>query len=110
VRFFAAELIREQILQLTHEEVPHAAAVRVDSFDEDGTVVRIHATIDVEREGQKGILIGRGGSRLKAIGTAARRRIEAMIERRAHLSLFVRVTPGWTDSKQALADLGYGAP
>jgi GTP-binding protein Era len=109
VRFFAAEFIREQVLGMTREEVPHAVAVRIDSFDETADAVRIHATIDVEREGQKAIVIGRGGSMLKAIGTAARGRIEDLVGRTVHLRLFVRVTPGWTDSERALAELGYGA-
>jgi GTP-binding protein Era len=108
VRFFAAELIREQVLAIAREEVPHAIAVRIDSFEEADDAVRIHATIDVERDGQKAIVIGRGGSMLKTIGTAARGRIAELVGRTVHLKLFVRVTPGWTDSAQALAELGYG--
>jgi GTPase len=110
VRFFAAELIREQILLLTRDEVPHAVAVRIDMFDETGPTARIAATIDVERDGQKAIVVGHGGAMIKAIGSAARKRIEELVGKRVHLALFVRVTPGWTDSKAALLDLGYAAP
>jgi GTPase len=109
VRFFAAELIREQILLLTRDELPYAVAVRIDSFDETSSAVRVHATIDVERDGQKAIVIGHGASMLKAIGTAARHRIEDLVGLKVHLRLFVRVTPGWTDSARALSELGYGA-
>ena len=107
VRFLAAELVREQVLLATRQEVPYAVAVQIDSFEEAEDLTRIRATIHVEREGQKGILIGRGGSQLKVIGTKARERIEELIGRKAYLSLFVRVTPGWTDSAEALAELGY---
>ncbi len=108
IRFFASEYVREQILKTTHEEVPHAVAVQVETYDDTGAVVRIEATIHVERDGQKGILVGAGGSMLKAIGTAARERIEALVGRKVHLALWVRVTPGWTESPAALAELGYG--
>jgi GTP-binding protein Era len=107
-RFFAGEFVREQILQWAREEIPHAVAVEVTSFDEGENLVRIEATIHVEREGQKRILIGKGGERLKAVGTAARARIESMTGKKAHLALFVRVTPGWTESDETLAELGYG--
>jgi GTP-binding protein Era len=108
VRFFAGEFVREQILLSTREEIPHAVAVEVTSFDEKSNAVVIEATIHVEREGQKRILIGRGGEKLKAVGTAARARIEELLEKKVHLTLWVRVTAGWTESESALADLGYG--
>jgi GTP-binding protein Era len=108
VRFFAGEFVREQVLLSTREEIPHAVAVEVTAFEEKKTAVVIEATLHVEREGQKKILIGRGGEKLKAIGTAARGRIEALLEKKVHLTLFVRVTEGWTESESALADLGYG--
>jgi GTP-binding protein Era len=108
-RFFAGEFVRESILEWAREEIPHAIAVEVTSFEEQTKVVRIEATIHVEREGQKRILIGKGGERLKAVGTAARARIEAMIGSKVHLALWVRVTPGWTESDKTLAELGYGA-
>jgi GTP-binding protein Era len=107
VRFFAGEFVREQVLLSTREEIPHAVAVEVTSFDEKGSAVVIEATLHVEREGQKRILIGKGGEKLKAIGTAARARIEEMLEKKVHLTLWVRVTPNWTESESAIADLGY---
>jgi GTP-binding protein Era len=107
MRFFAAEFVREQILLLTREEIPHAAAVEISAFDEHKNSVRIEATIHVEREGQKRILIGEGGEKLKAIGTQARMRIEELLGQKVHLALWVRVTAGWTDSPETLAELGY---
>jgi GTP-binding protein Era len=107
VRFFAAEFVREQILLTTREEIPHATAVEITSFDQKRGQVRIEATIHVEREGQKRILIGEGGEKLKAIGTLARGRIEELLEQKVHLALWVRVTAGWTESPGTLAELGY---
>ncbi len=111
VRFFAAEYVREQILRATREEVPHAAAVSIDAFVEPGPgrrVARIDATIHVERDGQKKILIGAGGEMLKRIGTAARQRIEALTGQPANLKLWVRVTPDWRQESSMLEELGYG--
>jgi GTP-binding protein Era len=102
------ELVREPILLSTREEIPHAVAVEVERFEERGETVHIDATIHVERDGQKRILIGRGGEKLKAIGSAARPRIEALIDKKVYLSLWVRVTPDWTESERRLAELGYG--
>jgi GTP-binding protein Era len=107
-RFFVGEFVREPILTSTREEIPHAVAVEVDKFEERKGVVHIDATIHVEREGQKRILIGKGGEKLKAIGTAARTRIEALVDKKVYLTLFVRVTPDWTESEKRLAELGYG--
>ncbi len=107
-RFFAAEFVREPILLSTREEIPHAVAVEIGRFEEQGGTVHIDATIHVEREGQKRILIGRGGEKLKAIGSAARRRIESLVDKKVYLSLWVRVTPDWTESERRLAELGYG--
>lgn len=111
-KFFAGEFIREQILLVARKEVPHAAAVQIERFEPatGGRLVRIDARILVEREGQKKILIGKGGSMLKAIGTQARARIEELLDVRVHLSLWVQVSPGWTESPQALAELGYEDP
>jgi GTP-binding protein Era len=100
--------VREQILSFAREEIPHAVAVEVTRFDDEPALARIEATIHVEREGQKRILIGKGGEKLKTVGTAARARIEAMLGKKVHLALWVRVTPGWTESDEALAELGYG--
>jgi len=108
VRFFAGEFVREQILLSTREEIPHAVAVEVTTFEEKPNVVVIEATIHVERDGQKRILIGRGGEKLKAVGTAARAKIEELLEKKVHITLFVRVTADWTESESALVDLGYG--
>ena len=107
-RFFAAEFVREPILLSTREEIPHAVAVEIERFEERGGTVHIDATIHVERDGQKRILIGTGGEKLKAIGSAARRRIETLVDKKVYLSLWVRVTPDWTESEKRLAELGYG--
>lgn len=108
MRYFAAEYVREQILLATSEEVPHAVAVTIDQYLEppgEGTI-RIDATIHVEREGQKAILIGVKGEMLKRIGTAARMRIEELVENKVHLALHVRVSKRWRDKPGALADFG----
>lgn len=107
-RFFAAEFVREPILLSTREEIPYAVAVEIERFEDQGKTVHIDAIIHVERDGQKRILIGRGGEKLKAIGSTARRRIEALVDKKVYLSLWVRVTPDWTESEKRLAELGYG--
>jgi GTP-binding protein Era len=94
-RFLAAEIIREKAITATREELPHALAVLIDKFEEGARLVRIHATLYVEREGQKGILIGKGGTMLKRIGTAARLELEALLGVHVFLALFVKVQPGW---------------
>ncbi len=106
-RFIMGELIREQILHLTREEIPHSVAVVIDRVDEDIKITRILATINVERDSQKGILIGKGGNMLKAIGTAAREQIQKLIDGKVYLELFVKVQPQWRQSRMRLADLGY---
>ena len=106
-RFIMGELIREQILLLTREEVPHSVAIAIDRVDEDPDITRILATIHVERPSQKGILIGKGGSMLKAIGTAARQQIQKLVMGKVYLELFVKVQPKWRQSRTRLADLGY---
>ncbi|MCL2449948.1 MAG: GTPase Era, partial [Polyangiaceae bacterium] len=93
-RFFVAELVREQVLRKTRHEVPHGVAVIVEAFDETGPAARIEATIHVARESHKKIVIGAGGQMLKAIGSAARGRVERMLDRKVHLRLHVRATPG----------------
>ena len=109
VRFIAAELIREKAFRLTGQEIPYAVAVTVDEFKEenDGALVRIHATIHVERDSQKGIVIGKSGAKLKQIGEAARKAIEEMLETRVFLKLFVRVQKNWTKDTKALRKFGY---
>lgn len=106
-RFIMGELIREQVLRLTREEVPHSTAIAIDQVNEEPTITRIFATIYVERPSQKGILIGKGGSMLKTIGTAAREQIQKLVEGKVYLELFVKVQPKWRQSRTQLADLGY---
>jgi GTP-binding protein Era len=106
-RFIMGELIREQILLLTREEVPHSVAIAIDRVDEESTITRILATINVERSSQKGILIGKDGNMLKAIGSAARQQIQKLIAGKVYLELFVRVQPKWRQSPIQLAELGY---
>jgi GTP-binding protein Era len=108
--FFVKEYIREQTLLSTRSEVPHAVAVSVEKFVEARHAVVIKATIHVEKSGQRIILIGKGGSKIKEIGTLSRKRIEALVGRKVHLELFVRVTPRWKDVPRQLAELGYDAP
>lgn len=106
-RFIMGELIREQILLLTREEVPHSVAIAIDKVEEAPTITRVFATIHVERSSQKAILIGKGGSMLKAIGTAAREQIQKLIAGLVYLELFVKVQPKWRQSRLRLAELGY---
>ena len=106
-RFIMGELIREQILLLTREEVPHSVAIAIERVEEAPDITRILATIHVERSSQKGILIGKGGSMLKAIGSAAREQIQKLIMGKVYLELFVKVQPKWRQSRTRLAELGY---
>lgn len=108
-RFLVAEFIREQVLHFTEEEVPHSVGVLIEEMRErEGTeLVDVRATIVVDRESQKGILIGKGGRMLKQIGTAAREEIERMLGSRIHLQLWVKAKPGWRDRPGSLQELGY---
>ena len=108
-RFIAAELIREKVFRLTGEEIPYAAAVTVDSFkqQQNGALVRIHATIHLERESQKGIVLGRKGAKIKQIGSAAREDIQRLLGTKVFLALFVRVQKNWSKDAKALRKLGY---
>jgi GTP-binding protein Era len=106
-RFMAAEIIREQVLLETEEEIPYAATVIVDSFEESPKLTRISATIYCERDGQKAILIGKGGQMLKKIGTAARLQIERMLGTRVFLELYVKVQPGWRNSRGFIEELDW---
>jgi GTPase len=111
VRFFVAELVREQILTRTRQEVPHGVAVTVDAFEEatpKRPTARIALTVHVAKDSHKGIVIGEGGKMLAAIGTAARARAERLLGHRVHLDVRVRATPGWFDDAARLTDLGYG--
>jgi GTPase len=107
VRFMAAEIIREQVLLNTSEEIPYATTVKVDSFEEGKSLTRIAATIYCEREGQKGILVGKGGHMLKKIGTAARVQVERMLGTKVFLELYVKAEPGWRDSRRFIEDLDW---
>ena len=111
VRAIAAELIREQVLRFTHQEVPHAVAVLVDEFKErSADMTYIHATIIVERESQKRILLGEGGRMIKRISTAARREIEQLVGTRVYLELWVKVWKKWRKDEDNLRRLGYALP
>lgn len=106
--FIVAELIREQVLKLTHEEVPHATAVVVDRMrDHEGGKLQVEATIYVERPGQKGIIIGKKGQMLKQIGIAARQEIEALLGEKVNLRLWVKVQKNWRSDPAFLKSIGY---
>jgi len=108
-RFIAAEMIREKVFRLTGQEIPYSTAVSVQSFSEErnGALVKIHATIHVERSSQKGMIIGKNGSKLKMIGTEARKEIERMVGAKVYLKLFVRVHKNWSKDPKALRRFGY---
>ncbi|NEO71106.1 MAG: GTPase Era [Moorea sp. SIO3H5] len=106
-RFIMGELIREQILLLTREEVPHSVAITIDLVEEQPKITRIFATINVERDSQKGILIGKKGTMLKQIGTAARQQLQKLVAGQVYLELFVKVKPKWRQSRLRLLELGY---
>ena len=106
-RFLAAELVREQAIHATREEVPHAIAVLIDSFEEKTDLIRIRATLYVEREGQKGILIGKGGETVKKIGTLARKEIESILGTHVFIELFVKVQPNWRQNAALVRQLDW---
>jgi GTP-binding protein Era len=106
-RFLAAELVREQVLLATRKEVPHAVAVAVDRWEETPKITRIYATIRVEREGQKPIVIGAGGAMLKRIGTLARIEMEKLFGVKIFLDLHVRVQPAWREQRAFLDALDW---
>ena len=106
-RFFVAEAVREQVLQLTHDELPFATAVVVDRFDEsaDGSRVDLYCTILVDRESQKPIVVGKGGAMIKQIGTAARLELEQCLEKKVYLDLHVKVKSEWRDDDRTLDEI-----
>jgi GTP-binding protein Era len=108
-RFIAGEMIREKAFRLTGEEIPYAVAVTVDAFTEEkgGKLIKIQASIHVERNSQKSIVIGKGGKKLKEIGQAARQEIERMVGTKVFLKLFVRVQKNWSKDTKALRRFGY---
>jgi GTP-binding protein Era len=106
-RFIVSELIREKAFRLTGQEIPYSIAVTIDKFSENPRLVNIHATLHVERDSQKGIVIGKGGSKLKQIGESARKDIEKLLGTKIFLKLFVRVQKNWTKDTKALRKFGY---
>lgn len=106
-RFLAAEIIREKAILLTREEVPHAVAVLIDNFEEADKLLKIRATIYVEREGQKGILIGREGSKMKEIGVAAREELEQILGAKIFLEMHVAVQTGWRQNRAMIKMLDW---
>lgn len=108
-RFIVAEIIREKVFRLTRDEVPYSAAVEVESFKErpDGSLIAISAVINVERDSQKGIIIGKKGDMLKKIGMQSRREIEQLLDAKVFLELFVRVRKDWSEDSRMLKEFGY---
>lgn len=108
-RFLCAEIIREKVFLLTGQEIPYSTAVLIESFKEDETkhLVTIHAAIVVDRDSQKGMVIGKGGQKLKSIGTAARKDMESLIGEKVLLKLWVKVHRNWAQDKHFLKELGY---
>lgn len=107
VRFFVSELIRQQIFDIYHEEIPYHTAVIIQSFEEKATLNVIRAEIIVSRETQKIILIGKGGSLIKKLGITSREKIEEFLQAKVHLELFVKVRPKWRDNENYLREYGY---
>jgi GTP-binding protein Era len=106
-RFLAAEIVREKLFRLTGDEVPYASTVVIDQWQEEGALLRIAATIVVDREAHKGIVIGAGGERLKRIGSEARVELERLLDAKVFLELFVKVRTGWADDDAHLRSYGY---
>jgi GTPase len=106
-RFLVAEFVREKAISATRQEVPHAIAVLVDGFEEGSELIKIRATIYVEREGQKGILIGKGGETIKKIGTEARKEVESLLGVHVFLELSVKVQPNWRDNAAMVRQLDW---
>lgn len=108
LRFLSGERVREQIFRTLGQELPYASAVEVSEFKETNKLIRIEAIVWVEKEGQKAILIGKRGERLKVIGERARKAIEELAGKRVHLKTWVKVRRNWSDDQRMLTDLGYG--
>lgn len=106
-KFIVAEMIREKVFRLTGQEIPYSTAVTIDSFAETGKLIKIHATIHVERSSQKGIIIGKNGVKLKQIGENSRKDIERLVGIKVFLKLFVRVQKNWSKDTKALRKFGY---
>jgi len=106
-RFLAAEFIREKIFRMLGDEIPYATTVGIEQFKMDGALRRIHATVYVDKASQRAILLGEGGSRMKAIATEARHDMERLFDGKVFLEVFVKVKRGWADSDASLTNLGY---
>lgn len=107
-RFFAAELIREQITRRYHKELPYAVSIEIEQFENQPHVLRILAIVWVERENQKGILVGKGGQALKETSTEARKQLENFFQQKVYLRLWVKVKKSWSSDQNSLTQLGYG--
>ena len=106
-RFLAAEIVREKLMRQMGDELPYESTVEIDEFKEEEKLLRISAAILVERDGQKKMVVGAGGSRIKMIGTEARKDMEKLFDNKVFLRLFVKVKAGWSDDARALKSLGY---
>jgi GTP-binding protein Era len=106
-RFFAAEMIREKLIRNLGQEIPHRLTVEIEEFKEERNMYRINAIIWVEKPGQKGIIIGKNGSRLKIIGETARKDMEKVFECKVFLQMWVKVKKGWSNDERALQSLGF---
>jgi GTP-binding protein Era len=110
VRFFVAELVRETVFEQFEDEIPYAVATRVDEFREDQDPLYISVVVHVERESQKGIVVGKGGKAIRRLGTAARQKIETFLDRPVYLDLWVKPLKGWRRKRHHLQRLGYRVP
>ena len=106
-RFLASEIVREKLFRLTGDELPYASTVVIDKFEEEGGLRRIAASIVVQRESHKGMIIGAGGERLKRIGSEARQELETLLDAKVFLELWVKVRSGWADDEEHLRSYGY---
>ena len=106
-RFFAAEIVREKLIRNLGQEIPHRLTVEIESFKDEQNMYRINAVIWVEKSGQKGIIIGKNGARLKIIGETARKDMETAFERKVFLQMWVKVKKGWSNDERALQSLGF---
>lgn len=107
-RFLAAEIIREKIFRLLGEEVPYSTSVMIEKFTHEGHLRRIFASVIVDKAGQKAILIGKGGEKMKAISTQARKDMEKLFDGKVYLEVWVKIKSGWADDERAIKSLGYG--
>ena len=108
VRFFVSEIIREKIFELCKKEIPYSSQVEIDTYSDEGALIRIRAVIIVERDSQRGIIIGKGGEMLKRIGTQARKDLERFLDKKVFLESFVKVDKNWRMSDSKLKKYGYG--